>query len=328
MTKKWGLVALIAVVCIALGVYVALRDDAAIAPSGLPTLRVPDTRFMGILPLYVAEEKGFFEKHGVPIEWIDITGPGQAGRMFFAGQADLMMTTFANLVPAEVRQPGTVKLLFPIYESAERPGSYILARPDSDMSTVNDLRGKSLGTYAGPSQKAYALMVLRKLGYKEPEDVRLVQVGSSAQVQALFGGTFDALFTVETYGSTAISKGAKVIAKGVRTKYISDPFWLGSAAMPASLTKKHPKLATRVLRALADAADYIEANEAEAREILARRTKTQKAVADVCALYTWVAHPTPEQAAQIQEHVDLLVAEDLIDESLQVSGVLEGIGPE
>lgn len=292
--------------------------------SDKTTLRIPDTHFMGILPLYVADEKGFFVREGLKIEWIDIEDPGQAGKMFFTGQADFTMTTFANLIPAEVRRPGTIRLLFPIYESSAQPGSYILTTEDSGIKNVFDLKGKTLGTYSGPSQKTYALIVLKKLRLKEPEDVRLVQVATSAQVQGLFGGAYDALFTVETYGSMAIENGARIVEKGVRTKYISDPFWLGSAAIHTELARDNPKAVKGLLNALHSAAEYIIENEDDAREILARRSRTEVSVAKRCALYTWVSYPDRQAVAEIQEHIELLVQDGLIDKTVRVSDLMEG----
>jgi len=323
--KKWIVGAIIVIATATATFYAVTHRNESSPLSQKITLRVPDTRFMGILPLYVAEEKGFFEQEGIAIQWIDVRDPGQAEKIFHAGQADFFMTTFANLIPAEVRKPGTIRLLYPIYESAEQPGSYILVRSDSDIKTVQDLHGKTLGTYSGPSQKAYALIVLQKIGLREPDDVRLIQVASSTQVQCLFGGVYDALFTVETFGSTAISKGARIVESGVRTKYINNPFWLGSAAISASLAKNQPQIIVGILNALGKAAKYIKEHEVEAREILAQRTNTEKEVAQRCALYTWVTHPTNQDLKQIQGHVDLLMAEKLIDKSVVVTDIFEGV---
>jgi len=297
--------------------------------SGKIVLNIPDTKFMGILPLYVAEEEGFFSDEGIKVKWIDVRDPGQGAKLFFDGQADLIMTTFANLIPAEVIKPGTLKIVCPIYESAEKPGSYILVASDSSkVKTLADLKGKTLGTYTGPSQKAYAIILLRNLGLKEPDNVRLVQVSSSAQVPSLFGGSFDALFTVEPYGSTAISKGAKIIEKGVRTKYISNPFWLGAAAVSPQTAENKPRAMEGLINAFDKAIKFITQNDTKAREILARRTNTDTDVARTCALYTWVAHPSKIDLEQIQQHIDLLLSEGIIEKKVNVTQLVLGASNE
>jgi ABC-type nitrate/sulfonate/bicarbonate transport system substrate-binding protein len=238
------------------------------------------------------------------------------------------MTIFANIIPVEARKPGSLRLLFPASETRSDPGSYILVRPDSPAKSLADLGGRTLGTYSGPSQKAYALMVLKKLGYREPEDVRLIQVAPSAQVQGLFGGSYDALFTVEPYASIALEKGARPIATGVRTAIISDPFWLGAATVPTGVADAQPSLIPKLLRALGDAVRYIRTHEPESREVLARRTGTDAAVARRSALYNWVAYPSADQLDQIQDAIDLLHREKMIDAPVDVRALFSGIDPE
>jgi ABC-type nitrate/sulfonate/bicarbonate transport system substrate-binding protein len=265
------------------------------------------------------------EENGLEAQWVDVRDPGQGNKLLIAGQADLVMTTFANILPVEARKPGSLRLLLPTSETRSDPSSYILVRPDSTVTSLADLRGRTLGTYSGPSQKAYALIVLEMLGYREPEDVRLVQVATAAQVQGLFGGSYDALFTVEPYASIALEKGARSIATGVRPAIISDPFWLGAAAVPSGIANAQPSLIPNLLRALDEAVRFIRAHEAESREVLARRTGTDPAVARRSALYNWVVYPSAEQLDQIQDAIDLLHRENMIDAHVDVRSVFAGI---
>jgi ABC-type nitrate/sulfonate/bicarbonate transport system substrate-binding protein len=304
------------------------QDTAQHSSESRIQIRIPDTRFTGILPIYIAEEKGMLEENGLQAQWVDVRDPGQGAKLFAAGKADFIMTTFANIIPIEVRQPGSLRLLFPASETSSDPGSYILVRPESAIKSLADLGGRTLGTYSGPSQKAYVRIVLSRLGYREPEDVRLIQVAPSAQVQGLFGGSYDALFTVEPYGSTALDKGAKPIATGVRTEIISDPFWLGAAAVPTGVANAHPGLLPKLLQALDDAVRYIRTHKAESREMLARRTGTNAAVAERSALYSWVAYPNADQLDQIQGALDLLHQEQIIEAPVDVRALFVGIDPE
>jgi ABC-type nitrate/sulfonate/bicarbonate transport system substrate-binding protein len=265
------------------------------------------------------------EKNGLEAQWVDVRDPGHGAKLVAAGKADLIMTTFTNIIPLEIRQSGFLRLLFPTNETSSDPSSYILVRPSSTIKSLADLGGTTLGTYSGPSQTAYALIVLEKLGYREPEDVRLIQVAPSAQVQGLFGGSYDALFTVEPYASIALEKGARPIATGVRTALISDPFWLGAAAVPTGVADAQPSLIPKLLQALDEAVRYIRTHEAEAREVLARRTGASAAVAQRSALYHWVAYPNADQLDQIQDAVDLLYREKMIDATVDVRTLFTGV---
>jgi len=285
------------------------------------SIRIPDTKFMGLLPLYIAEEKGFFNKNNIQIEWVDVKDPGQAEKSFLAGHADLNITTFASSLQAEIRQPGTLSLFIPICETSDKPGSYLLVPKDSKITSTKQLKGKKIGTYSGPSQKAYAQIVLGKLGLKIDQDYEMIQVSSSSQIQALFGGTFDVLFTVEPYGSVAISQGAKVLENGVRTKYINNPFWVGSFVVKKEFTLDKKKM-NQFITAIDEAIKYISENETESRAILSSRTNIEKDVASICYLYNWIIKPSDSNIDEMQDLIDLLISEKLLDKNVDISTIL------
>lgn len=311
---------LILAVLVGVGIWSSNRPSRVGNESkGSIVLRIPDTKFMGLLPLYVAEEKGFFGKEGLVIQWIDVKDPGQAANVFFSGQADFLMTTFAGALPAESRQPGTLKLVLAVAEVGSRPGSFLLVPSNSPVQSVSELRGKTVGTYSGASQKAYVLMVLEKLGLREPQDFRLVQVPSSAQVASLLGGAFDALFTVEPYGSVALQQGARALAQGLRPKLLGDPFWLGSGAFTTKFVASNPDTLTKLSAALSAANRYIMENEKDSRAILGHRTSIEREVAAKSALYHWEVTPSAKQLAEIQAQFDLLESAKLIEKAPRAS---------
>lgn len=320
---RWRLSLLVlGIVIILIGVILAnTRSDTPsvsdVAPSHV--LRVPEVKFMGLLPLYVADEKGFYREENIHVEWLPINGPREAGQLFFAGKADLIMSTFASMLPAEIRSPGQLTLLLPAYESMDQPGSFLLVRPDSPIESVRDLKGKSIGTYQGPSQRSYAILCMSGLGLREGQDYQLVEVSSTNQLQAFFGGAFEALFTVETYATTAILQGAKTIETQLRPRFIQNPFWVGSIALSKKASADQPELRSALQRAMEKSVQFIEQNETEARDILARRMGTEHAVADRCGLYTWVSNPSEEDLEQIQENVNILVKDGALERPINVS---------
>ncbi|WP_295878716.1 hypothetical protein [uncultured Thiohalocapsa sp.] len=68
---------------------------------------------MGLLPISVAEEKGVLEANSLALRWIGVRNPGPGAKMMAAGKADFMLSTFANLMPMEARQTGTLRFLLP-----------------------------------------------------------------------------------------------------------------------------------------------------------------------------------------------------------------------
>jgi NitT/TauT family transport system substrate-binding protein len=282
---------------------------------------------MALLPLYVADEQGFFSQESITPRWLDVRDPGQAAKVFFTDGADIVVTTFPGLLPAEVRQGGSLRLFCPFNEPSNRPGSYLLVSADSTASTPSDLLDKTIGTYSGQSQRSYAMMVLGRMGLGDADKIRLIQVAPPAQVQALLAGSFDALFTVEPYATTAILQGARIIEAGVRPRYIQDPFWVGAIGVSPGLLRRDASIGGRLLRALNRAVDFIAQNEASARRTLQTRAALDPAVAQRCALYTWVPTPNQAQLLQVQQGVDKLVSAGVLDKPISVSSLFVGVTP-
>jgi len=95
--------------------------------------------------------------------------------------------------------------------------------------------------------------------------------------------------------------------------------------VPAGVANAHPGLLPKLLEVLDDAARYIRMQEAESREVLARRTGTAAAVAQRSALYNWVAYPNADQLDQIQDALDLLHQETMIEAFVDVRTLFAGI---
>jgi len=53
------------------------QEKAEHSGESLIPIRIPDTPFMGLLPIYVAEEMGMLEANGLAVRWVDVRDPGQ-----------------------------------------------------------------------------------------------------------------------------------------------------------------------------------------------------------------------------------------------------------
>ena len=314
-------VLIISVILISLSAYLIYNISKNGTDESKIILKVPDVKFMGLLPLYVADDQKFFAQNDIQIEWIEIKSPGQAEKAFQSGHVNLNATTFANLLLAEIRKPGTISLFLPTSEVSQHPGSYLLVRNDSPIKSIDDLKGKKIGTYSGPSQRAYAQIALANMGLKMGEDFELIQVSSSSQIQSLFGKTFDALFTVEPYGSVALNRGARKIEEGVRTKYIANPFWVGAFEVKKEFSQDSVKI-TKVLNSLELAINFISKNEQKSREILAARTNITPEVSKICRLYNWTIEPSQNDIIEMQRLVDLMVDQGLLSTSVNIKELL------
>jgi NitT/TauT family transport system substrate-binding protein len=280
----------------------------------MPTVRMVFNQYTGDLPFFVAKELGFFAKHKVNIEVKEARDSSEALNALLAGQADIINPiSFSAMIAAEAKAPGLFKLFLPGGEDSNIVGSYLLVSKNSTVTELSQLKGKKIGTYTGATQLLYLKLFLKEAGYDPENDFEIVQVGFDIQAQALEAGQFDALFTIEPTASAALQKNlARVLIENPRVKYIVNPFISGSAAVSTDFISKNPNAVKRVYAAIADAIDFIRANEGKSREILAKYAALDASLAAKMPLLQWYKTDEKVDMDAVQKIADLMYENGLV----------------
>ncbi len=149
-------------------------------------------------PLWAAVDTKIFQKYGMDVEYLAITGGTPAMQALLAGELQILFSTGALAVNANL-QGAELKIIagginfFP---------SKLVSRPE--IKTPGGLKDKALGISRFGSASDYALRAaLEKLGVN-PRQVKMVQVGASmARFVALRGGSLQAALLNEPLATMA-----------------------------------------------------------------------------------------------------------------------------
>lgn len=180
----------------------------------------------------------------------------------------------------------------------------------SEIKTVEQLRGKKIGTYTGVSQLLYLRLYLKKSGLEPDKDVTIVQVGTDLQIQALGAGQYDALFTVEPYGTIAVVRGiAKVLVSNPRSNYIQNPFWSAAAGVRSDYLRENRSALNAVYQALADGVRFVRKDSSAAKALLPKYTPMEPEIAAKSGLYKWVLLDEEFDRTGMQQLADMLTAD-------------------
>ena len=280
------------------------------------------------LPVFVAEELGLFEKHGLEVALVRANNSSEALIALLTKQVDAVGgLTFGVHFPAEVQDPGQLTLFQPFAETDRSVMSYLLAGKESGVTSIQDLKGRRIGTYTGASQLVFLKLFLEKVGLDPERDVRIIQVAMELQAQALEAGQFDVLFTIEPYGTIAIKKaGARTVLENPRSKYILNPFWVGAAAVRTEFVSTHPTVVRALEESLDDALLEIEKDPVAMKKLLPKYTPIDEELALASGLYTWYPLGEVEEGFEsIQQLADLMHNFNLIDEPIPSVRSLFGI---
>jgi NitT/TauT family transport system substrate-binding protein len=127
----------------------------------------------------------------------------------------------------------------PIYVVAgfAKGGARLVARPDTGVKAVRDLKGKKVGVTRGGIQEVLLMAELQKAGLTaDPapgKDVQIIYLAYADLNQALLGKNIDAMMQSEPQSSQAINKGFGVevikpydtpIGEPVRTMVMTEKF--------------------------------------------------------------------------------------------------------
>lgn len=205
--KKMNL-GMMVVVLIFSAVLAACQPTARDATTTVRVARIP---VLDTLPLFVAQQEGLFEKHGVKVEIIPVASAPERDQLIASGQADAMInevlsTMFANKDSVQfktVRYARTATSSSPVFR--------ILSAKDSGITTLDQLKGVPVGVSDGTIIAYLTERLLQAEGFS-PAEIQTTSVPSIADRVALLGsGQIKAAMLPDPLATLAMQQGANLV---------------------------------------------------------------------------------------------------------------------
>lgn len=140
--------------------------------------------------LYVAADKGLFAKHGLDADVSTAGGIALPVPILLSGRGQIGVTSPGMSVNA-VREGGKLKNIAKIVGGVSMWG---MARPDSQIKTIADLRGKTIATLKFPSSTIQVpTYAMKSVGGFDPKEagVSFLELPAGAQAAAVKDGRAD-----------------------------------------------------------------------------------------------------------------------------------------
>lgn len=292
----------------------AEAEGGAAAPTSL-TIAEP-VHGVGYLPLYAAQDKGFFAEEGLEVDVTTLTGGGHvnatlAGEVFgFIGGPE--SGAVANVRGAE---------LITVANVVNRGNVYIVAPEGEEPAAGQDLgtyfAGKTIvgGRYGG-TPNAILRHILIQEGLDPDADVDLVEVEDSSAIPS----------TIKQDAADIAVVAEPQLGLGIQEGLWSEPFLnplelLGpyaysSIVVPVSVTEEDPELVKRFVAALEKGQELIETDPDYAFELASREFSTmepevltqtlERAYADSLWEGTCLSEAAVEVALEVARSGDIL----------------------
>jgi NitT/TauT family transport system substrate-binding protein len=248
-----------------LGVLVAAFLVAGPA-FGAEPIKLGMSTWLGYAPLYLAKEKGLFQKRGIEVEVVVIESPADRRAAFAADRIQGMATTVdTHVMTAAAENPIALKQVLAMDDS--HGGDGMVAK--KEIKAIKDLKGKTVAAQLGAGASYFWLnYVLAQNGMKL-SDLKTVDMKAGDAGAAFVAGKVDAAVTWEPWLSRAKETpfGHVLLSSDQTPGIIVD-----SLAFKPDFLKKRAEDVKKIVAAWNEAVQFAAENPTEADAIMAKFT--------------------------------------------------------
>ena len=217
-------------------------------------------------PVFIAHEKGIFEKNGIKAEIIRINSEPTTYQALISGDIDATSGAPTGLVQSNIQGVPVVSL-----GSWDNFVSYTMATREK-IDDLSQLKGKKVGiNRLGGKSSLILRVMLEDAGFNTSKDVTLLQLGGSQErLAALMRGGIDAAPVDFVFEPKMKQMGFHLVA-GKKTPFMNGPITVTMASLKANRGKW-----TRFVKAYLEATQYMISNREGSMDVLKRIVQTDE----------------------------------------------------
>ena len=306
----------ITVLAAAIAVFTALTGCGATGEakenskdSDKTVLRIAAQPYPLYSSVWVAHDLGYLEEELAAVNaeytWTEFQSGPLVNEAVAAGEADLgFMADLPAIIAKATGQD--IEIISNVAYGGKALA--VLVSPDSDITSVADLKGKKIG-YATGSYAQHLLALLLDQEGLSLKDVESVNLGAGDQPAALANGQVDALVIWEQYISKLTTEGtAKVLADGTGIKRGNMVNYAVS-----SYAQEHSDVIEAYIKALDKADAYIQEHPEDAAELIADDFGVDEVVMEkILTNLTFTTELTTDDIEEIKKVKDFSLTEGII----------------
>lgn len=295
------------------------KDSGNGGSSAKIQLRVGDFASPMYDHLKVAKLKGFYEeefgKDNIEVEIVNSTSGPATNEAFAAKKLDIALVGDQPALAGIANGVGSKIIAIGI--NTEK-GNGIVTGANSPITSISELKGKKVGIGIGTAHHQIALNVLATGGLKE-EDIQLVNLTGNEAKAALISGDLDAALTGDPALTTWVKEGNAKLLKDAEGFQNSVVF-----AARDEYLQDHGDIVVRFLKVLDKTSKWIDENEEEAFDLLAKETNATR---DILPLfmhnYDRKIHLNEKDIAAITKTYNFVRERDLIRKDLNLDEIID-----
>lgn len=322
---RLGIVAAVATVLVVTGCSpdTPAEPGESAPPGELRTVSITQSPLTYYAPVWIADEQGIFEKHGIQIEFAESvpTGAGQIA-MITSGQVDVIASAPASMMQAlaEGLQTQFVSGIADFATSDETDAGALIVTADSEVESPGDLNGMTVGVSSINSMQQSKVMATIDEAGGDASTVEFVQVPPASMSGLLQSGEIDAASPFQPELTALLQSGDFRRIGGVNWVALGGTPGLSIASTPQWIAENED-VADAIHAAITEAVEWANdpANRDGLNEVIAAHLDS-----DVAVLEDWVpdvynADVSLEALEKLQDH---LIEYDLLGEPVDLESMI------
>nr|VFK09526.1 MAG: NitT/TauT family transport system substrate-binding protein [Candidatus Kentron sp. LPFa] len=283
-----------------LAVLIAVGSFATKEQSDIDSVKVGYIPITHCLPLYLAIEKGIFERENMQIELIALPGGPKILEALIAGEVDVGFSNVVSVILAKNNGIGMLPITGGAIETNANKDHAILIKKDAAIFSGADLEGRRIAINSRQNIDHLMVMAyLAKYALTE-EDVHLVEIPFPRMNAALEGGLVDAIATVEPFITLGRQEYDRKILAYNYVEVRDRTFVATFAAMERNLSR-NPARYGKFSRAIEEASRIANRDPKASRSVLPAYTRITPALAEKVGLPYFSPAPDKANMARTRE---------------------------
>lgn len=289
----------------------AAVEEPAVEQAEAAPLRIALLPVLDSLPVYIAQEKGYFDEEGVEVEIVPVSSPIERDQLMQAGEIDGMLNELSSTAVFN-REGVQVQIVTTARAAAEDgPVFRLLAAPDSDIESPADMAGVPIGVSLNSIIEYLTVRMLEEEGVAA-EDIVVESVPVIPErFQLLMSGELQAATLPDPLAQAALQAGAKLVIEDSAYPFYS----ISTYSFSIDSIENNSEAIRRFLKAWDRAVADLNADSEAYRALFLEKVPVPESVQE-----TYVIPPFPRNQVPSEEQwadvLDWLIAKELIEDEL------------
>ena len=299
-------------------VLAAIAVSCVPAKPEEPKLKLALIPVLDTIPIFIAEQNGYFAEQGLTVEAIPVKSPQERDVLVTTGQVDGVLTDLQSVGLLNKDAPKLKAVYTSRRPFPNAPMFRILAGPKTAINAPADLKGVPIGISPNTVMEYLTDRMLAGEGLK-PEEITKIEIGQiPVRFEQLMNGNIQAAALPDPLAQGAIAAGAKLIVDD--SKYADRSQSVLSFTTEALNAK--PGTVKKFLVAWEKAVNELNAHPEKYQGVLIEQGRVPKSIQDTYKMPPFPGRGVPSEA-EVKDVAAWLKAKGLVSRDIPYTDVVD-----